>query len=151
MTTKPGEVITAHASLYARQITIQAPRGRVFDVIGTLDGPRHWWTTKVTGSAATGGELCFGFAGLDEQILMHVDFSRPPAAVGWSCTAHTRDGQWAGTKVRFALAERGPQACELDFQHAGISPELVEAGWDHFLASLAAYAERGLGSPFGAV
>jgi uncharacterized protein YndB with AHSA1/START domain len=150
MTTKPGEVITAHASLYARQITIQAPRERVFDAIGTLDGPRHWWTTMVTGSAATGGDLCFGFAGLDEQIVMHVDVNRPPAAVGWSCTAHTRDGEWTGTTVRFKLRERGPQTCELDFQHAGISPELVAAGWDHFLASLAAYAERGLGSPFGA-
>jgi hypothetical protein len=104
----------------------------------------------VTGSAATGGELCFGFAGLDEQIVMHVDFARPPAVVKWSCTAHTRDGEWTGTKVRFELAERGHQACELDFQHTGISPEQVAAGWDHFLASLAAYAEHGHGSPYGA-
>jgi uncharacterized protein YndB with AHSA1/START domain len=150
MTTKPGEVVAAEASRYARQLTIQAPRERVFDAIGTLDGPRHWWTTMVTGSAATGGELCFAFAGLHEQIVMHVDVNRPPAAVGWSCTAHTRDGEWTGTKVRFELAERGPEACELDFQHTGVSPELVAAGWDQFLASLAAHAEHGLGSPYGA-
>ena len=150
MTTKPGEVIAAHAGMYARQLTIRAPRQAVFDAIGTLDGPRHWWTTIVTGSAAAGSELRFGFAGLDEQIVMHVDFSGPPAAVGWSCTAHTRDGQWTGTKLRFTLTERGPEACELDFQHTGISPELVAAGWDHFLASLAGYAEHGLGTPFGA-
>ena len=93
----------------------------------------------------------FGFAGLDEQIVMHVDFARPPAVVKWSCTAHTRDGEWTGTNVGFELTDRGPQTCELDFRHTGIPPELVAEGWDHFLASLAAYAEHSLGSPFGAV
>ena len=149
MTTKPGD-IAASAALYERQLTILAPRERVFDAIATLDGPRHWWTTMVTGSAADGGELCFGFAGLDEQIIMHVDVARPPATVEWSCTAHTRDQEWTGTKIRFEVAERGPQACELGFQHTGIDPGLVAAGWDHFLASLAAYAEHGHGSPYGA-
>jgi hypothetical protein len=104
----------------------------------------------VTGSAAVGGQLRFGFAGLDEQIVMHVDGVRPPETVLWSCTAHTRDGEWTGTKLRFELVERGPQACQLDFRHAGISPEAVAEGWDHFLASLASYAEHGLGRPFGA-
>jgi uncharacterized protein YndB with AHSA1/START domain len=150
MTTKPGDAVAAQALAYTRQLTIRAARERVFDAVGTLDGPRHWWTTIVTGSAAAGGELRFGFAGLDEQIVMRVDVARPPAAVGWSCTAHTRDGEWTGTKVRFELADRGPQACELGFQHTGIAPQVVAAGWDHFLASLAAYAEHGKGSPYGA-
>jgi hypothetical protein len=121
-----------------------------FDAVGTVDGPRHWWTTIVTGSAMAGGQLRFGFAGLDEQIVMHVDVARPPAAVSWSCMAHTRDEEWTGTTLRFELTERGPEACELDFRHSGISPELVAGGWDHFLASLAAYAEHGLGTPYGA-
>jgi hypothetical protein len=95
----------------------------VFDAIATLDGPRHWWTTIVTGSAAAGGELRFGFAGLDEQIVMRVDAVQSPVAVGWSCVAHTRDEEWTGTELRFELADRGPRSC------------------DHFLASLAAYAE----------
>ena len=150
MRTTPGEATQAQTPRYARQLTILAPRERVFDAIGTLDGPRHWWTTIVTGSATAGSELCFGFAELEEQIVMHVDFARPPAAVGWSCTAHTRDGEWTGTKIRFELADRGPQACELGFQHTGIAPQVVAAGWDHFLASLTAYAEHGEGSPYGA-
>ena len=150
MTTKPGDDVAVPAVGYARRLSIEAPRDRVFDAVSTADGPRRWWTTIVTGSAAPGGELRFGFAGVDEQIVMHVDFVRPPAAVGWSCTAHTRDGEWTGTHVRFTLTERGPRACALDFRHTGISPEAVAAGWDHFLASLAAYAEHGQGTPFGA-
>jgi hypothetical protein len=122
-------------------------REHVFDAPATLDGPRHWWTTIGTGSAEAGGQLRFGFAGLDEQIVMRVDAVQQPAAAGWSCAAHTRDQEWTGTKLRFELVERGPQACQLDFRHIGISPEIVAQGWEHFLASLAAYAER---SPFGA-
>ncbi|HMH90773.1 MAG TPA: SRPBCC domain-containing protein [Streptosporangiaceae bacterium] len=150
MTTKPGDVAGARAMMYARQLTIGAARQRVFDAIATLDGPRHWWTTLVTGSAAAGGELRFGFAGLEEQIVMRVDARRPPSAVGWSCVAHTRDEEWTGSQVRFELSKRGPQACELHFRHIGISAEVVAAGWDHFLASLAAYAQHGEGSPYGA-
>jgi uncharacterized protein YndB with AHSA1/START domain len=135
--------------MYVRQLTIDAERDRVFDAIATLDGPRHWWTTIVTGSAAPGGELRFGFAGLDEQIVMRVDDVRPPLAVGWSCVAHTRGEEWTGTQVRFELAERGPRLCDLDFRHVGISADLVAEGWERFLASLASYAENGEGAPFG--
>jgi hypothetical protein len=70
--------------------------------------------------------------------------------VGWSCVAHTRDGEWVGTRLSFELSDRGPDGCELDFRHTGISPGVVAVGWDHFLASLAGYAERGEGSPYGA-
>lgn len=135
--------------MYTRRLTIDAPRERVFDAIATLEGPRHWWTTIVTGCAALGGELRFGFAGLDEQIVMRVDDVRPPLAVGWSCVAHTRGEEWAGTQVRFELAERGPRLCDLDFRHVGIAAGLVTEGWERFLASLAAYAGHGEGAPFG--
>src|SRR5690349_802011 len=104
MTANPGAASAAQATTrYARQLTIGATRERVFDAIATLDGLRHWWTTLVTGSAAPGGELRFGFAGLDEQIIMRVDDLRPPVAVEWSCVAHTRNGEWTGTTIRFAL------------------------------------------------
>ncbi len=43
---------------YARRLIIHAERERVFDAIATVDGPRHWWTTKVTGSAAAAAASC---------------------------------------------------------------------------------------------
>ena len=134
---------------YARRLVIRAPLAEVFDAIATVDGPRHWWTTKVTGSAAVGGELRFGFAGLDEQMVMRVCASQRPSTIRWSCVEHTRNGEWTGTQLRFELAARGHQACELDFRHTGLPAEVVVEGWEHFLASLAAYAETGTGTPFG--
>lgn len=150
MSSRASDGAAAPAMMYAQHLAIRAARERVFEAIATVDGPRHWWTTIVTGSATPGGELRFGFAGLDEQMVMHVDTIRPPAEVVWSCVAHNRDDEWTGTTVRFELAERGRDECTLDFRHTGIDPDLVADGWDHFLASLAAYAEHGEGSPYGA-
>lgn len=147
---EPDGPSASTAEGYRRRLTIAASRERVFNAVATVDGPRRWWTTKVTGSAAAGGQLTFGFAGPDELIVMHVDTVQPPSLVCWSCTAHTRDNEWTGSTLRFALAERGRQACTLDFRHSGLPPEVVADGWDHFLASLAAHAERSGGSPFGA-
>lgn len=134
---------------YSRRLVISAARERVFDAIATVDGPRHWWTTKVAGSAAVGGELRFGFAGLDEQMIMHVSASQRPCTLEWSCVEHTRDGEWAGTLLQFTLTARGPHESELEFRHAGLPAELVAEGWEHFLASLTAYAQTGTGTPFG--
>jgi uncharacterized protein YndB with AHSA1/START domain len=134
---------------YAVRLLIRAPRERVFDAIATVDGPRHWWTTVVSGSAVADGELRFGFAGLDEQMVMRVSASRRPSGVQWACVEHTRDGEWTGTRLQFELTARGPRECQLDFRHAGLKGELVAAGWDHFLASLTAFAETGTGTPFG--
>jgi uncharacterized protein YndB with AHSA1/START domain len=144
----PADVV-GQAGGYTRRMVIRAPRERVFDAIATIDGPRHWWTTEVTGSATTDGELRFGFAGLDEQMVMRVTASQWPSAVQWSCVEHTRNNEWTGTLLEFRLASRGPGESELEFRHSGLSAELVAEGWKHFLGSLAAYAETGTGTPFG--
>jgi uncharacterized protein YndB with AHSA1/START domain/ketosteroid isomerase-like protein len=141
--------VASPAGGYARRLVINAPRERVFEAIATVDGPRHWWTADVTGSADVGADLRFGFAGLDEQMVMRVSACRRPATVRWSCTEHTRDGEWAGTLLQFDLTARGPGTCELEFRHTGLPAEAVAPGWEHFLASLAAYAETGAGTPFG--
>jgi uncharacterized protein YndB with AHSA1/START domain len=73
MRSKSYEINVGQAEKFARRLTIRASRQRVFDAIGTIDGPRHWWTTIVNGSAAVGERLCFGSTGLDEQIVMRVD------------------------------------------------------------------------------
>jgi uncharacterized protein YndB with AHSA1/START domain len=150
MTANDAGVSDGQEMPYGRRLTIGASRERVFGAIATVDGPRHWWTTVVTGSAEPGGELRFGFAGLDEQIVMRVDEVQRPSAVTWSCVAHTRNQEWTGSQVRFELADSGADGCELDLRHHGIEPGLVADGWDHFLASLTAHLENGQGTPFGA-
>ena len=141
--------VSSPAGGYTRGLVIRSPREHVFDAIATVDGPRRWWTTEVSGTAAADGELRFGFAGLDERMVMHVRESKWPSTVQWWCVEHTRNGEWTGTLLQFELTARGPETCTLDFRHIGLPEELVAEGWEHFLASLAAYAETGTGTPFG--
>ena len=136
--------------LYHRRLSIQAPQRTVFDAVATVAGPRSWWTTEVKGSAAAGGELTFSFAGTDEQMVMYVAAVEPMTLVQWTCTAHTRDEEWTGSRLRFAVCAEGEDRCTLDFHHEGVPPGVVAAGWEHFLTSLAAHAEHGGGTPYSA-
>ncbi|GLL08112.1 SRPBCC family protein [Dactylosporangium matsuzakiense] len=135
---------------YSCRRSVDASRDAVFAAVATTEGLRQWWTGVVSGSAEPGGHLTFGFAGLDEQIVMRVECRRRPDLVTWTCTAHSRGDEWTGSTIRFELTAVEPDACRLDFQHAGIAPELVTAGWEHFLGSLAGYVEHGTGRPYGA-
>ena len=82
MTAKSGDTIAAHTGMYARQLAIRAPRQTVFDAIGTLDGPRHWWTTIVTGSAEA--ESCAsGSPGwMSRSSCTSPSPARPPRSAG---------------------------------------------------------------------
>ena len=148
-------MVEASASDYARRLRFRAPRERVFDAIATVEGVQSWWTPDASGSIQPGGELELGFEGVDDQV-MRVERSVRPSLVEWRCLNHSGHAEWEGTTVRFALAEVGPDECELDFRHLGLVPELrcydaCERGWDFFLGvSLAGLVERGEGSPFRA-
>lgn len=137
---------------YARRVAFGAPCERAFDAISTLEGLRRWWTPRVSGSASVGGELRFDFDGVD-HVVMRVDRVDAPFAVEWSCVEHSRLADWNGTRVLFGLAPRSAEGSELTFRHIGLTPSLecfgqCERGWDHFLASLVSYVERGEGTPF---
>ena len=139
---------------YEGRAVIQAPRERVFDAIGTLEGVRGWWTELASGSAEPGGELRLRFKGLDEGIRMHVDVAHRPSTVHWSCREHTMHPEWVGTRLTFDTVELGAEECELRFRHIGLVPELecygvCSRGWDFFLPSIADYAEYGHGTPYG--
>ena len=140
---------------YARELTIEAPCERVFDAIATLDGIRGWWTPLVTGSDEAGRTMRLEFEGLEEHIDLRVKSARRPSEVEWSVVEHTSLDEWMGTRIRFELSPRSDGTCSLAFQHIGLSPRLAcyddcEAGWDHFLESVVALAERGRGKPFRA-
>jgi uncharacterized protein YndB with AHSA1/START domain len=138
---------------YTRNLRFEAPLERVFDALTTLEGLAGWWTPIVSGDPTTGGELRFGFAGLDEEIVMRVDEAARPARVLWSCVTHTGHPEWEGTRIRFQLEPDGDRAGLLLFRHVGLIPRLscyqaCESGWEHFLTSLLDHVAHGTGSPF---
>jgi len=138
----------------SRHSILDADCGAVYDALASLDGLRGWWTTIVSGEADAGGTIRFEFAGMDERILMHVDVAERPTIVRWTCLEHSGLPEWNGTKLEFHMLPVSSDRCDLRFRHVGLTPALecfedCRRGWDHFLASLAEFVERGKGTPFG--
>jgi uncharacterized protein YndB with AHSA1/START domain len=138
---------------YTLDVPLGVPRERVFDALTTLDGLAGWWTPIVSGTPTPGGEIEFGFTGLDEKILMRVDDATPPAMVVWTCLTHTGHPEWQGTRLVFEIVQHDPGGGLLKFRHIGLTPDLncyatCESGWDHFIASLLSYAAHHQGTPF---
>jgi uncharacterized protein YndB with AHSA1/START domain len=138
---------------YARRIEINAPIARVFAALSTPEGVSRWWSTFATGSGSTGGDLSLEFEGQNEPFVFHVDEATPPASVHWTSRFNPNLPEWDGTKILFDLVEHTPETCELHFRHSGLTPQLAcynmcESGWNRFLPSLVAYAERGQGAPY---
>jgi len=144
--------ITTPAAFTRRRV-LNASADRAFAAIATSEGLRGWWTPLVGGTTAAGGDLRFEFEGLDQHIVMHVEASQRPSDVLWTCVRHTALPEWAGTQVSWSFQDQHDGTCELRLAHIGLTASLecfehCEIGWDRFLASIAAYVERGQGNPY---
>ncbi len=136
---------------YSSHVVIDAPRADVLRSLTTLDGLAGWWSVDVTGSPEVGGELRFGFD--NHAIFMQV-VRADEDMVEWQCRLHENLPEWAGTTVRFELFDRPGPSTRLYFRHDGLVPscdcyEQCAQGWDFFMPSIAAAAERGDGAPWG--
>jgi uncharacterized protein YndB with AHSA1/START domain len=138
---------------YTNEVEIQAPRETVFAALTTLTGLGGWWTPIVSGDGTEGGEVSFGFEGLDEKIRMRVEKATAPSIVTWACLEHTGHPEWLETRIEFEIVERDSSSCTLRLRHRGLIPKLhcyraCERGWDSFVDSLAEYSETGEGTPY---
>ncbi len=145
-----SEALDTQAEDYVRELACEAPPDRVFEAVATLAGLRGWWTPLVVGSTHAGGQLHFGFEGLDEVIVMRVDDVTRPSRVRWTCLEHSGDPAWKKTTISIEVRD-GPdrRGSVLAFRHAGLSRERVKTGWERFLASLGCLVDKGEGEPYG--
>jgi uncharacterized protein YndB with AHSA1/START domain len=130
--------------------TIAAGPERVLAALTTTEGVAGWWGTTSGSAGAVGDVLEVGF-GTSRVITMDVA-SLEPGRVEWFVKRAPFTPEWDGTSIVFEL---GPSddGTELHFRHVGLTPrfecyEMCHAGWTHYLASLAAYAEHGVGDPY---
>jgi uncharacterized protein YndB with AHSA1/START domain len=136
---------------YTAQVKLHGSIEAAFAALTTTDGLAAWWT-EVTGSGTRGGELRFTFGSDESAVTMRVDVAEP-ARVEWACLdCHLSD--WIGTTISFALTPRADGGCDLEFRHRGLMPTLecyldCKSGWDHFLPSLQAFVDTGVGHPRG--
>jgi uncharacterized protein YndB with AHSA1/START domain len=129
-----------------------APAPAVFDALTTLEGVAGWWMPDVVGSARPGSELTLRFDG--EHVTMRAVYADPPGLVVWECVESTRFAEWVGTSVWFTLTPRDGAGTDIELRHVGLRPtcacfSICAPGWDHYVASLAAFAQAGAGQPRG--
>ena len=141
------------ARSYTDRAEIEASSRNVYEALTTLEGISGWWTASLGGGAAAGDELVLTFPGVDEQIVMRIDEAVPTSSVIWTCLVHTGHPEWERTTLVFEISDTGPASCTLALVHIGLVAQLrcyaeCERGWQHFVASLVAYVERGEGRPF---
>jgi uncharacterized protein YndB with AHSA1/START domain len=130
--------------------TIAARPERVLSALTTPEGVAGWWGTTSGSAAAVGDVLEVGF-GTTRVVTMDVA-SLEPGRIEWFVQRAPHTPEWDGTTILFELTPAA-DGTELRFRHVGLTPqfecyEMCHAGWTHYLASLAAYAERGVGDPY---
>ena len=72
----------------------------------------------------------------------------------WECVESTRFAEWVGTSVWFTLTPRDGSGTDIELRHVGLRPTcdcfgICAAGWDHYVGSLAEFAQAGAGQPRG--
>jgi uncharacterized protein YndB with AHSA1/START domain len=137
---------------YQKTIRVHASADTVFDAITSASGLSAWWT-EADGRGDTGGELLFTMSAPD-PLRVHVDRATRPASVRWTVTECTFEPEWVGTHPTFTITAVDDATADVEFRHVGLTDELecidmCTRGWDHYLASLRAYVETGVGHPRG--
>jgi uncharacterized protein YndB with AHSA1/START domain len=143
--------MTSNDDDYTIRVSLRGSADAAFDALTTTGGLAAWWT-EVTGVATRGGELRFTFGDESSAVVMRVDVAEPDR-VAWTCVgSHVTD--WVATTISYDLTPRADGGCDLAFRHHGLTPQLecyldCKSGWDHFIASLQALVDTGVGNSRG--
>ncbi len=129
---------------------INAPKQQVFEAITTLKGLSNWWTTQVSGSTETGGEVQFNFGDFMGPA-MTVTEQIPNEKLVWQCSKD--DHGWQGNTFTFSLDENDGKT-RIRFSHDGWEEQddfyaSCCFSWSRYLESLRQYCQTGKGEAFG--
>lgn len=132
-----------------RSVEIAAPPERIFPLLVEPEALQRWWPDLAELEPREGGRFRMEFAGGESVVTGEVVVYEPPRALGltWAW-----DGRPAGTatRIEFTVTQLEGGRSRVEVVHSGWerAPELRsahDAGWAHFLGSLAALVE---GRPF---
>jgi hypothetical protein len=160
---------TTDAATVSVSTEVHAPLARAFHVFTTEIGT--WWDADkhilqsplaemvfepfVAGNIidrGTDGSEC-RWARVLTPLLIRVDEASRPTLVRWTVLECTFMADWVATQPTFSITALGDGACELRFEHRGLSDELeckdmCSRSWNHFIGtSLRELAEGGPGAP----
>jgi uncharacterized protein YndB with AHSA1/START domain len=127
-----------------RSVEIGAGAERVFALLTEPESLVRWWPEAAEVEARLGGRVRMEFLGGESVVTGEVTRYDPPAALGLSwIRAETPD---VVTTIEFTITPLGTERSRVEVVHAGweqapAQRPMHDAGWAHFLRSLAALAE----------
>jgi uncharacterized protein YndB with AHSA1/START domain len=130
---------------FRASLGIDAPAEAVQQTLTSLARVRRWWNNPVSGSAADGGLLRFGFDESDDYCSVVVAL-RNHGTVDWAVLEDTGyGGEWVDTVIRFRVRPIDAGHCELTLLHEGLTPALkcfddCSKGWVLYLQAIARVA-----------
>jgi uncharacterized protein YndB with AHSA1/START domain len=129
------------------RISIDAPAGRVHDLVATTEGIARWWTGQpLDGSTQTGGRFGVYFGGAGQPAAVIRVVADTPDQITW--LVEEGPDQWIGTVITFTLRPHGDDGTTLLFSHSGWkeASEFMSGcstNWGAYLTSLKGGAENG--------
>jgi uncharacterized protein YndB with AHSA1/START domain len=99
-----------------QQLTIKAPRQRVFEMFATAEGLDRWWTKTATGTPNAGAEYAL-FFGPGYDWRGEVSRCSPDSEFELLITQAHPD--WMSTRVGCQLEAEGSSATRVRFYHTG--------------------------------
>jgi uncharacterized protein YndB with AHSA1/START domain len=131
------------------RIGVNAPIGKVYEMLTTPEGISSWWTRKVAGAARVGSELEMRFKGDTLTMKFSIEELRADTLVKWRVLEGPKE--WIGSTIQFALSANGDETVVL-FSHLGWK-EIVEymhhcsTKWGYYMFSLKNLLENGKRTP----
>jgi uncharacterized protein YndB with AHSA1/START domain len=128
-----------------RAVEIGTTPERLFPLLVEPESLVRWWPDVAELEPRLGGRVRMTFRGGESVVTGTVTRFEPPTALSFTWVRAESPG--VTTQVDFTLVPVADDRCRVEVVHSGweAAPELRpmhDAGWAHFLACLAALAER---------
>lgn len=128
-----------------RSVEIAAPPERVFPLLVEPASLERWWPDVAELEPREGGRFRMEFAGGESVVTGEVTVYEPPRALGLTWAWDGRPAEMT-TRIDLTVTPLDGGRCRVEVVHSGWerAPDLRpahDAGWAHFLGSLAALAE----------
>ena len=140
----------------AHNLSIKAEPETVYKAVSTNEGIAGWWSKDcvVGESEGTDSKLKFDKQGKLVEMTFKTTHLNHNTKVLWECTENPNPA-WIGTRISTEITKT-PTGCDVLFSHRnfdekwkGAEPfEMTKQGWNHFIASLVSYCEKGVGQPW---
>ena len=138
-------------------LSIQASPETIYNAVASQEGINAWWAKEGTVGLTEGASslLKFNKGGTIVEMGFRTQSLIPNQKVVWECTENANPA-WIGTTIVTEISADREGRSKVVFSHAGFDEkwagqepfEMTKGGWEHFVNSLVAYCEAGVGQPW---